>query len=99
LVEQCTADRDLPPLRAALATGAVIVRAGDYHGETVHLAARMLKEAGSGAVVADRATALGVARGDARLVFAPASSRVLRGFDEPIELVNVSRRETPAAVA
>ncbi len=99
LVEGCGSDAELPPLRGGIATGEVVARDGDYHGAIVHLASRIVKEAEPYTVVVDRATARSAGRGDHRLAFRTAGARVLRGFDEPVELVGVSPRETPAAVA
>ena len=95
-VERCAATREIPQIRAGLATGDVISRDGDYHGEVVNLAARIVKCAEPDCVVAARSSfdqslpASGVA-------WTALGARYLRGFDEPVELVGVVRRSLRAA--
>lgn len=45
LVETFDADEGLPPLRAAAASGAVITMHGDYYGDVVNLASRLVSAA------------------------------------------------------
>jgi class 3 adenylate cyclase len=102
LVEECARDGVLPALRGGLASGDVVARDGDYHGEVVHLASRLVKEADPHAVLVDADTRSRARAHPARasgLAFHSAGLRYLRGFDEPVELVGVTRRGTRAAVA
>jgi class 3 adenylate cyclase len=102
LVEECARDGVLPALRGGLATGDVVARDGDYHGEVVHLASRLVKEADPHAIIVDADTRSRARAHPARasgLAFHSVGLRYLRGFDEPIELVGVTRRGARAAVA
>lgn len=96
LIDACAASRDVPPLRGGIATGAVVARDGDYHGEVVHLASRLVKEAEPHAVVVDAVTARRVGARDAHVAFHGLGPRYLRGFDEPTEVFGATRRETRA---
>ena len=96
LVDACAATRDLPPLRGGIATGAVVARDGDYHGEVVHLASRLVKEADPHRVVVDAATARRVGARDPDVAFHGLGPRWLRGFDEPAEVFGATRREARA---
>ena len=51
LSERHEEDEQLPPLRVGLAWGPVLVREGDYYGQTVNLANRVVKAARPGTVV------------------------------------------------
>lgn len=78
---------DLPPVRCGIAAGRVIVREGDYHGPVVNLAARIVKMAPVGGVVAPRSLVdqLGGVR------IADVGTQELKGFEEPVDLVRVLR--------
>ena len=71
----------IPDIRAGLASGDVLLRDGDVFGSTVNLAARAVKEAGSGQLIAspEFAEAAGVG-------IEPLGTRELKGLDEPVEL-------------
>lgn len=71
----------LPPVRAGVACGEVLLRDGDVYGPVVNLAARAVKVAGSGEVVAP--VAMAVAAG---LSSESLGQRQLKGFDDDIEL-------------
>jgi class 3 adenylate cyclase len=68
---------DLPPRRAAVATGRAVSRQGDFFGPVVNLAARLVSVAAAGEVVIDHHAEDG-----------PAVERlgpvVLKGYDEPV---------------
>jgi adenylate cyclase len=74
----------LPPVRAGLAAGAVILRDGDVFGPVVNLAARVVAEAEPNEVVAPAVLAA-----DVNLRTAPLGSRQLKGIAKPIELVSL----------
>jgi class 3 adenylate cyclase len=73
----------LTRLRGAVAAGSLMSRDGDYFGPTVNLAARAVKVADPGEVVADRPVEGFTAR--------PLGPHTFRGFDEPVELFAISR--------
>lgn len=77
----------LPPVRCGLATGRVIVREGDYHGPVVNLAARIVKVAPPGGVVAPRYVVdeLGTVKAE------DVGTQKLKGFEKPVELVRLLR--------
>jgi class 3 adenylate cyclase len=74
----------LPPVRAGLASGSVMLRDGDVFGPVVNLAARVVAEAGPGEVVVPAALA---AKLGLRAV--PLGPRHLKGFANAIELVRL----------
>jgi adenylate cyclase len=74
--------------RAGLAFGDVISRYGDYYGPVVNLAARLADLAVPKEVLVDAAAAE-AARG-ASVLLEPAGRRLLKGFDEPVEVYSVA---------
>ena len=75
------AERSPYPVRVGLAHGAVVGLFGDYYGETVNLAARLVGVAdGESVLVSDT-----VRRAAAdTFSFEPQGARSLKGFDEPV---------------
>lgn len=73
----------LTRLRGAVASGALLSRDGDYFGPTVNLAARAVKVAEPGQVVADRAIPGFTSRS--------LGPREVRGIDDPVELFVITR--------
>jgi adenylate cyclase len=71
----------LPPVRAGLASGEVLLRDGDVFGPVVNLAARAVKLAAAGEVVTSPtlANAAGISS-------TPLDSYQLKGFDDAVEL-------------
>lgn len=93
LVESAEAEGDtLPRLRAGLATGPALHRAGDWYGAPVNLASRITDIARPGSVVIDEATrqALG---DDGRWRFSTVPPRRLKGVDGTVQLYRVRRAE------
>ena len=74
--------------RAGLAFGDVISRYGDYYGPVVNLASRLADLAVPKEVLVDAAAAE-AARGSA-VVLQPAGRRLLKGFDEPVEVYSLA---------
>lgn len=77
------------PVRVGLAHGTVVALYGDYYGEVVNLAARLVKEAeGSTVIVSEsvRSTA-----GEA-FSFDALPARELKGFDDAVRFYQASRR-------
>jgi adenylate cyclase len=71
----------VPPVRAGLAAGEVMLRDGDVFGPVVNLAARVVAVAGAGEVLTPAAFAAA-----AGLTARPLRPRELKGFEEPVEL-------------
>ncbi len=76
---------DIEP-RGGVCFGEVIARYGDYYGPVVNMAARLADLAIPREVLVDAGTA-GLAGG--AFEFRPAGHRLLKGFDEPIEVHSV----------
>ncbi|MGH2759920.1 MAG: adenylate/guanylate cyclase domain-containing protein, partial [Actinomycetota bacterium] len=77
----------LPPVRCGLAAGRVIVSEGDYHGPVVNLAARIVKLAPPGGVLAPLAIVEDL--GDVKVE--DLGSRDLKGFRDPVDLIRIHR--------
>jgi adenylate cyclase len=88
LVEQFAGDAQVTP-RGGLAAGELLVRGGDYYGPVVNLAARLAGIAVPREILVDTEVADGAAGAPFR--FEPAGRRMLRGFDEPVRLLSVTR--------
>jgi adenylate cyclase len=79
---------DFPRLRAGIAFGSALVRAGDYYGRPVNLASRLTGIAKPGSVLVDVA-AKGVAGEGFEYSF--AGERRLKGFDARVKQFRVRR--------
>jgi class 3 adenylate cyclase len=77
----------LPTLRAAVASGTVLVRDGDCFGPVVNLAARLVHMAEPGHVIVPEGTVLP----DDGFAVDPLGIRQVRGFDEPVAVARVER--------
>ncbi len=82
------ADDDLVRPRGAVAFGDVLVRAGDYYGPVVNLAARAASAAVPDEVLVTEAVAESVGQ---QFILEPAGRRQLRGFDEPVRMLALGR--------
>jgi class 3 adenylate cyclase len=71
----------VPPVRAGLASGDVLLRDGDVFGPVVNLAARVVKLAAAGEVVAPKTVAAAVG-----IQAEALGQHQLKGFDEDVEL-------------
>jgi class 3 adenylate cyclase len=71
----------VPPVRGGVAAGGVLTRNGDVFGPVVNLAARAVKVAGAGEVVAPAAVASA-----AGIEAEPLGRHQLRGFDDDVDL-------------
>ena len=71
----------VPPVRTGVAGGAVLLRDGDVFGPVVNLAARAVKIAAAGEVVAPSAVAAA-----AGIQAEPMPQHQLKGFDDDVEL-------------
>jgi adenylate cyclase len=72
--------------RGGVCFGDVISRHGDYYGKVVNLASRLADLAIPGEVLVDAAT---VAAASDAFDFKPAGNRLLKGFDDPIEVFSL----------
>jgi adenylate cyclase len=88
LVDAIAAEPTLPPVRVGIAAGDVLVRYGDVFGPVVNLAARLVAQARPGSVLAPAALVPEVPAFTA----APLGAVPLRGFDAPVEIVEIRRR-------
>ena len=79
--------------RGGVASGEVISRHGDYYGTVVNLASRLAELAVPKEVLVDGATA---ASAQGPFEFRPAGDRLLKGFDEPIEVFSLVKETLPA---
>jgi adenylate cyclase len=80
ILSQCGRE-DLPPARAGLALGPVLIRGGDYFGDVVNLASRLVDAADPGTAAVDEAFRKQV-DDDAGLHFEPLGERHLKGIGE-----------------
>jgi adenylate cyclase len=83
-------DAELPALRVGLAAGEIVTRDGDLYGPVVNLAARLVATAEPDQIVTDAETARRLGDGDAALRL---GTRRLQGFDDPVEVFALSRRD------
>ena len=72
--------------RGALALGEVLTRGGDYYGSVVNLASRVADLAVPREILVTAELRDRVAADGAGLTFSPAGRRMLKGFDDPVEL-------------
>lgn len=78
--------------RGGVCFGDVIARHGDYYGKVVNLAARLADLAIPGEVLVDADT---VASAGGSFAFHPAGNRLLKGFDDPLEVFSLDTVRTP----
>jgi adenylate cyclase len=91
-----TAYRDGIEPRGGVCFGEVITRHGDYYGTVVNLASRLADQAIPGEVLVDAGTASSASD---RAEFRPAGFRLLKGFDDPIEVFSLATVAGPASPA
>ena len=80
-----------PPPRIGIHSGAALYRDGDYYGREVNRAARVVARASGGEVLVTRPVLDAASRQDG-LEFELIGEVVLKGFTEPTELFNASRK-------
>jgi adenylate cyclase len=96
LVDAAAAERDFPRLRAGVAFGPALRRAGDYYGRPVNLASRITGIARPGSVLVTQDVQDAV-EGDFRFSF--AGSRAIRGVPDPVKLFRARGAEPDRAAA
>jgi adenylate cyclase len=79
--------------RGGVCFGDVIARHGDYYGKVVNLASRLADLAIPGEVLVDADTA---ASASGPFEFRPAGHRLLKGFDDPIEVFSLDTERAPS---
>jgi adenylate cyclase len=75
--------KDVPPVRVGISFGRVVAREGDYFGPVVNLAARIVKLAEPGTVLAP----LDVVDKIEGIPTEVVGAETLKGFDDPVDLV------------
>jgi adenylate cyclase len=90
LVAACEDDPELPPIHVGLHTGRACMRANDWWGSTVNVAARVASVATAGQVLLTNATRLAAgALPDTELV--DVGPLVLKNIPYPVEVFSASR--------
>ena len=77
--------------RAGVAVGDLLARGGDYYGSVVNLASRIADLAVPREVLVTTAVRDDVTRASGSYRFDPAGRRLLKGFDDPVELCSLGR--------
>jgi adenylate cyclase len=91
LVEAVEEDEALPSLRAGVAHGEAIGRAGDWYGRPVNLASRITGFARAGSVVADGAVKAALEDEDGPFAFSFAGKRRFKGLKEETAVFRAKR--------
>jgi adenylate cyclase len=73
--------------RGGVAFGDIITRHGDYYGPVVNLSSRLAELAIPGEVLVDAGTA---SAAEGAFAFRPAGRRLLKGFDDPVEVFSMA---------
>jgi adenylate cyclase len=84
------ADPQLPSVRIALAAGPVVSHHGDYYGDVVNLAARLVKAARPGELLVSAPVA-NSEPGSQALEFEAAGPLALKGYDEPVDAYRLTQ--------
>jgi adenylate cyclase len=90
LADAAAAEDGPGPVRIGIASGPTVTMAGDYYGEVVNLAARLVKVGEPGTVIVSASVRNGVAVTEA-LSFTPLDPLQLKGFDEPVAAFTLDR--------
>ena len=78
--------------RGGLAVGEILTRGGDYYGPVVNLASRIADLAVPNEILVTPELRERAEKGSTTLAFDAAGRRMLKGFDEPVELFALRRR-------
>jgi adenylate cyclase len=99
LVDVVDSDNDFPRLRAGVASGMAVSRAGDWFGSPVNVASRVTGVARPGTVLAADSVrdALGDTADDAGFHWSSAGARRLKGIKNEVRLFRVRRGSAPTA--
>ncbi|MBV8178416.1 MAG: adenylate/guanylate cyclase domain-containing protein [Mycobacterium sp.] len=93
LVEITDGDNDFPRLRAGIASGPAVSRAGDWFGSPVNMASRVTSVARPGAVLAAESTQAELGD-DAGFSWSFAGARHLKGIKGEVKLFRVRRGDS-----
>ena len=93
LVDATQRDGDLPRLRAGVATGMAVSRAGDWFGSSVNLASRVTGTARPGTILVSESAREAIGD-DERFTWSFAGARHLKGIKSDVKLFR-ARRATP----
>ena len=93
LVDATEGDDDLPRLRAGVATGMAVSRAGDWFGSPVNLASRVTGAARPGSVLASESAREAIGDDD-RFTWSFAGARRLKGIKSEVKLFRARRTTT-----
>jgi adenylate cyclase len=90
LVDATDGDDDFPRLRAGVATGLAVSRAGDWFGSPVNLASRVTGAARPGSILVSESTREAIADDD-RFTWSFAGARHLKGIKSDVKLFRARR--------
>lgn len=90
LVERFGRDTRVTP-RGGLAVGEILTRGGDYYGPVVNVASRIADLAVPNEILVTDQLRERAEKNTAPMAFDPAGRRLLKGFDEPLELFALRR--------
>ncbi len=91
LIDELESNELLPPARAGLAWGEVLMQDGDYYGQVVNLASRIVNQARPGTLLVSKDTRA-VLKEDPSLRAQSIGTRKLKGYRDRIPLYVVRRR-------
>ena len=90
LVDATEGDDDIPRLRAGIATGMAVSRAGDWFGSPVNLASRVTSAARPGSILVSEQTYEAIAD-EERFTWSFAGARHLKGIKSDVKLFRARR--------
>jgi adenylate cyclase len=90
LVERFGREATVTP-RGGLAMGEILTRGGDYYGPVVNVASRIADLAVPNEILVTDELRDRAQRTEAALAFDPAGRRLLKGFDDPLDLFALRR--------
>jgi adenylate cyclase len=90
LVDATDRDDDFPTLRAGIATGMAVSRAGDWFGSPVNLASRVTGVAQPGSILVSESTRDAIGD-DERFTWSFAGARHLKGIKSDVRLFRARR--------
>jgi adenylate cyclase len=90
LVDATDRDNEFPSLRAGLATGMAVSRAGDWFGSPVNLASRVTGAARPGSILVSESTRDAIGD-DERFTWSSAGARHLKNIKSDVKLYRARR--------
>jgi adenylate cyclase len=92
LVDATDRDDDFPRLRAGIATGLAVSRAGDWFGSPVNLASRVTGAARPGSILVSESARQAIGDDD-RFTWSFAGARRLKGIKDEVKLFRARRAD------